>query len=137
MRHYYFVILLFLIGCVSVGSTIPVDYQFVDLPGERRIELKFRNSTNATLCLLPEAWPNSGGMIYEGSAHVFLIIGGRRFPIAESMLGYCDPPTDCAVRVSPGEEVAASIPYQNFSAPDDLVNFRKTLEFSTFAVRCR
>ena len=130
-------VLLLLVGCVSGTSIIPIKYEFADSPEEQRIELRFRNNSNETLCLLPEAWPNSGGMIYQGSGRVFLVVDGKRFPIAESLLGYCSPPTACAIHVSPGEEVSASIPYRNFSIPEGLMGLSKTLEFSTVAVECR
>jgi hypothetical protein len=131
------VFVLLFVGCASGTTTIPVNYQLIDIPDEERIELTWRNDTSSTLCLLQEAWPSSGGMVYQGSNRVFLIVDGQRFPMEPSYWGYCSPPTACAVRVSPGEEVSASIPYRNFSLPIDLRYHPKTLEFSTIAVSCR
>ena len=130
-------VLFALVGCATTGvSIIPIDYQFADLPHEHRVELRWRNDTNETLCLAPEAWP-IGGLVYQGSDSVFLVVGGQRFPMMASMLGHCYPPTACGIHVAPGEEVSASIPYRYFSLPEELADHPKTLEFHAYAMHCR
>jgi len=130
-------ILLFLVGCTTTGgSIIPIKYQFTDLPAEQRIELRWRNDTSETLCLLPEAWPDSAGIVYGAHESVFLVIDGQRFPMVESMLWECTSAFGCSVHVAPGEKVTATIPYKNFNLPKELMDHPKTLEFSTFAEAC-
>lgn len=128
--------LLLLTGCASGVSMVPIVYQFRDIPDERRIELAYSNETDEALCLLPEAWPNQEGKLGQASSYVFLIVDDQRFPIEDSMAGHCSPIEACVVFVAPGEEVIASIPYQNFSIPEELMGLPKSIEFSTFAEPC-
>jgi len=123
------------VSCVSSrGSLFPIDFEFIDVPDERRIELRYRNELAYTVCLLPEFWPNKAGKIDQASGQVFLVVGDQRFAIEEFNTGYCP---DCSLRVGPGEIVEASIGYDAFSLPESLVTEEKHLEFVPKAYRCR
>jgi len=76
----YFVIFSLVIasGCIFPKTqTFPINYQFNDLPQESKIELRYENNTEKTVCLLPEMWPNSKGEIHFGGEFMFLIIKGK------------------------------------------------------------
>ncbi|MGE0181101.1 MAG: hypothetical protein AB7F91_02485 [Parvularculaceae bacterium] len=122
-------------GCATANSgPIAVDYQFLDRPDESRIELAYRNETGMTLCLSNDAWPSKRGKLDQMDDRVFLIVGAERFPIAY-FEEYC--PSGCVTRVQPDEEIAASIPYAEFSLPERLRYEPKTLEFESRAYVCR
>jgi hypothetical protein len=128
--------LVALLGVSCVASTVlfSIEYEFFDIPSERRIELRFRNDLRESVCLLPEFWPNQAGKIDQASGEVFLLIGAQRFPIEEFNTGYCP---DCPLRIGPDESVTAFIPYESFGVPDSLVNEEKRLEFFPQAYRCK
>lgn len=134
MRFYPIFAALFLVSCISTSALIPVQYELIDDPGQARVELRYRNDSDHTMCLLPEHWPNAAGKIHSASDTVFLIVGGQRFPIEEFNTGYC--PQGCATRVAPGEEVIAFIPYSDFDLPESFRNKPKELQFSPKAFRC-
>jgi hypothetical protein len=135
MKRWSVLISLVTAGCASTTGVFPIDYQFIDIPQEHRIELKYHNDSQRSVCLFPEAWPNSAGKIKQASKVMFLVIDGERFPVADFDTGYC--PEGCATPVAPGEEVTASIPYGDFGVPDRLVGKEKKLEFAPVAFFCR
>lgn len=106
-----------------------IDYRTIDKPGEQRLELRYQNDTDRTMCLLPEFWPNGRG---TGG---FVRVGSERFAIEDVDTGYC--PQGCARRVAPGEEITGSIPYADFNLPERLWHEPKTLEFRPQAYVCR
>lgn len=122
-------------GCATPSILGPVDYRFVDVPAERRIEVSYRNLSRTQICLLPEQWPNQAGKINQASDIVVLVVGSERFPIADFDSGYC--PQGCATRVAPGQTVTGSIPYAEFGIPERLRDAPKELEFSPRAFPCR
>jgi hypothetical protein len=134
MRKYLMIISLILTGCATTTALLPIEYQFKDVPQERRVKLTYQNASRSTMCLLPEVWPNEGGKINQASDKVYLVVGNERFPIEDFNTGYC--PQGCAIRVAPGEQVSAFISYKDFNLPDRLINNPKSLEFSPVAFRC-
>ncbi len=137
MKYFPFFVALMVTSCASSNRMISIEYQFVDIPEERRIELIYENSHPKTVCLLPESWPNQGGKINQASEYVFLVIGGERFPLVDFNTGYCPEEDGCAIYVAPGEEISASISYGDFNVPEDLINTKKRLDFSPVAFECR
>jgi hypothetical protein len=133
-RIYLGLFLLLIVGCASNTALVPIQFRYLDHPGERRVELTYSNSSRNTMCLLPENWPNSAGKIDQASDRVFLVVGQERFPIRDFNTGYC--PKGCATRVAPGGQLSASIAYADFGLPDRLITSRKTLEFSPVAFKC-
>jgi hypothetical protein len=121
------------VACTSTGRLFPIGYDFVDLPGERRIEIRYRNQFVYAVCLLPEFWPNKAGKIDHASGEVFLVIAGRHFQIEEFNTGYCP---DCPLRVEPGKEVRARIEYEAFAVPESLAGEEKRLQFAPRGYRC-
>ncbi len=117
----------FLFGCVTKSKMIVIDYKYIDDIKQQRINLSFKNDANFTVCLTPEDWPNKGHKINQASDEVFLIVGDRKFPIQDFNTGYC--PKGCEIHVKPGEEVFATIPYEEFSLPKSLYEERKILDF--------
>ena len=133
MRCFCLAIALLLSGCAGARGLNPIEYRFLDVPEERRIEVVFHNYLGYTVCLSPDTWPNQAGKIDQASEYVFLMIDGRRFPIEDFNTGYCP---GCWLQVSPGETVTASIPYSDFGVPKDLENLEKDLVLSPVACRC-
>lgn len=133
MRTFLMVSML-MAGCAASTELIRIDYQFLDNPVERRIDLTYRNESDSTMCLLPEDWPNLGGKINQASDRVYLVVGQERFPIEDFNTGYC--PQGCAFRVAPGKKISASIPYSDFRLPERLNDKLKKLEFSPTAYKC-
>lgn len=128
-------IFVLLSGCATQSVLIPIKYEYVDVPAERRIQVTYHNTSRVTMCLLPEHWPNQAGKINQASDSVFLVVGQERFPIVDFNTGYC--PQGCATRVAPGEKVSSSIPYADFGLPERLKDAPKTLEFSPTAFECK
>ena len=137
MRYSLFAAALLVAGCTTSNRMISIEYRFFDIPEKRRIELKYENSHSNTVCLLPESWPNQGGKINQASEYVFLVIGGERFPLVDFNTGYCLEKDGCAIYVAPGEEISAYISYDDFNVPEDLINTKKSLDFSPVAFECR
>jgi dienelactone hydrolase len=88
------------------------------------------------MCLGPEHWPNRAGKLNQASDVVFLAVGDQKFPIQEVNTGYCWG-DECALRVAPGEDVAAFISYADFNLPERLWREPKTLEFRPQAFPCK
>lgn len=114
-----FLVALLGTSCVSTSGLFPIEYAFTDMPEKRRIELRYHNTSEQTVCLLPEFWPNQAGKINQASGEVFLLVGDRRFAIEDFNTGYCP---DCRLAVAPGETVRASIGYDAFDLPEALVD---------------
>jgi hypothetical protein len=113
---------------------VPTEFALKDWPSENRIEVLFTNDAEDPLCLLPEHWPNQAGKINQASENVFLLVGGRRFPIEDFNTGYCSD--GCALVVHPGETVSSSIAYDDFQLPGDLRYAPKQLEMPFVAYAC-
>lgn len=125
---------LAILGCASRTALMPINFEYRDDPGRKRVELTYRNSSRHAMCLLPEHWPNSAGKINQASDAVFLVVGQERFPIKDFNTGYC--PQGCATRVAPGALLSAFIAYEDFGLPDRLISAQKSLEFSPVAFEC-
>lgn len=134
MRCFALIILLIMSGCVGPKTKIPIEYQFIDIPEERRIELRYQNDLKYTVCLFPEVWPNQAGKIDQASDSMILVIEGESFPVIDFNTGYCP---GCAIRVSPGEDVKTSVSYDDFNVPEHFETSEKILDFSPFVFRCR
>lgn len=136
MRLNFIIIMgLIVIGCaVAKIQIVPVDWIMFDHPDEDRIEPRFKNQSGKTLCLSNSDWPTKGGKLDQMQDFVYLLVAGKKFPIAPYE-EYC--PTGCITRVLPGEEIVASIPYGEFKLPESLRYEPKKLEFPTDAYVCR
>ena len=134
MRNYLVMFSLLLTGCATKTALVPIHYQFLDSPAERRVELTYQNTSRSLMCLLPEHWPNQGGKIDQASDRVHLVVDHERFPIEDFNTGYC--PQGCALRVAPGEKVTAFILYKDFNLPERLTGEPKILEFVPVAFKC-
>jgi hypothetical protein len=125
-------------GCATSSDLIPIDYQFLDYPEESRIELVYHNDTDESVCLEPEAWPDSEGRIAGAPQIIVLVIGKRGFPgtVEPGFWGHCDPVDACLIHVPPGEALSVSIPYSSFTIPAELHDMPKELDFATVGQRC-
>ena len=135
MKYSIIVVILMLTSCFRAPQLFVVNYQFIDIPAEKCIELKFKNNLPYTVCLTPEMWPNKpiGGRLASSGDRCFLVINGERFPLVKSNPEYCPY---CANIVDPGETITAWIPYADFGLPETLFHSEKHLEFSPTAFKC-
>lgn len=110
-----------------------VHYQFIDIPAERRIEIRFHNDLGQPVCIDDEQWPGGGGFMRLGTPGMTLVIGKKRFQAEETTGEFCP---GCAHYVLPGETLRASIPYKLFHLPEALYNKKKQLDFHPMGYRC-
>ena len=110
-----------------------VAYEIIDDPDLKRIEIKIRNDSSKSICLLPESWPNSSGAI--ASNRVILLVGENSFQIKPSNTGYCIADA-CATEVKPHETIESFFPYSSFDLPASLWFEKKSLRFTPIAYRC-
>jgi hypothetical protein len=148
MMNKLILFLILLIGVNCARSTVlfpnveidssepmfPIQYKYADIPGEGRIELSYYNNLGQGVCLYPNQWPVKSGKMGTASDGIILIIGQQRFPVDRVNTGYCP---GCSTYVAPGETLRASIPYDVFHLPAEMVNEEKQLEFTSMAYRCR
>ena len=122
-------------GCATTTTElVRIEYAVTDNPDQRKIELTYRNVSDAAMCLLPEHWPNSAGKINQASDVVSLVVGRERFPLKSFNTGYC--PEGCAIRVESGAVASAFIAYEDFALPDRATKEPKTLDFSPVTFKC-
>jgi len=133
MRTLALLFALVALGCTSSYEVFEIPYSYLDQPEYERVEVRFRNTFRYDVCLVPEFWPNKAGAIDQARGLVFLVIDGKRFSIRNINTGYCP---GCFIRVAPGEEVVAYIPYTDFDLPKELYSLKKTLVFSPKGERC-
>ena len=129
---------VFVVGCTNTRQAFLLDYEFFDYPDESRIELVYQNDNDFAVCLRPEAWPDSRGLINGAPQIVVLVIGNRGFPVTApgGFKNQCVPVDACLKHVSPGEVLSVSIPYSSFTFPDDLHDEPKSLDFTTAGRKC-
>jgi len=113
----------------------PIEYNYRDIPNERKIELTFTNGRKLAVCLYPGHWPNSEVAIDSFPNPIALLVAGNRFEFKRGNTEYC--PGGCCLLVEPGKTVRAYLLYDGFKVPDDLVNEPKELEFKPKAWYCR
>jgi hypothetical protein len=124
-----------LADCASVPAVVPLAYRMHDDPAGGRIVLVYRNPTEWKMCLSAENWPTPAGTLNQVSDRVFLVAGGERFPIRDFNTGDCLF-GGCDLVVKPHQEVAAAIPYSEFSLPERLYGAPKALDFHPTAYAC-
>jgi hypothetical protein len=130
----YLVGVLLVAGCASHKVTqINMPYEYIDNKVDHQLELTLTNNSSHTLCLTPEMWPNSKGIVMLASERVFLTVGTNKFAMEEYDGGYCPK---CATAIKPKEKISAKISYDLFNLPESLVNEKKQLEFSPKAFEC-
>lgn len=134
-RRYAIVALgLVVLGCATTSQFFPLGYTYSDHPEQKRIEIRYRNTTPRGLCLLPEHWPNEGGKIDQDGGAAFLIVEGRRFALEPFNTGYC--PRGCATYLAPGQEIGGFLSYRDFGLPAELEGAQKHLEFAARGFYC-
>ena len=135
MKYISFIMIFLLSGCaVNKTARFRIEYEFIDNPAERRVELHYVNNYERTVCLSLDTWPNSSGAIGFASEHVILRINGTRYHMKEMNTGYCP---GCVIKVAPGEKVIGTIPYELFMIPESLVFADKELELIVNGYFCR
>ena len=125
-------------GCAVVGSGPEYldKYQFKDVPDERKIALRYTNTTRTNRCISDSNWPDPNGAINSANSDIALIVGYGRmeFPVKDRHLGHCIPA--CTFVVKPGETIVGVIPYTEFSLPDRFIGARKTFQMELHSYRC-
>ncbi len=133
MKYITLIMIVLLSGCaINKMVGVHIEYEFIDNPSEKRVELHYVNNHERTICL--DIWPNSSGAISFASEYVILIIDGTRYPIKSMNTGYC---AGCVNKVAPGEEAFGYIPYRLFNIPESLVDADKELELDVNGYFCR
>jgi hypothetical protein len=115
-------------------ASVPLAYRFTDVPERGGIEVRYRNSTRAVMCLSPDQWPNQAGKLNQVSDRVVLIVDGKSFPLEDFNTGYCVG--GCPTYVDPGEEIRGFIPYNHFALPPEMVGKPKQLLFTPLGYVC-
>ena len=131
-------ILLSLACCAAAPPTapdFPLAWQLLDEPQLRRIEVLYSNPFNETVCVSQADWPRRSGDVDTMSDRMFLVVGEKRFPIADFTGGICIG--DCNIRVDPGKSIRGRIPYERFGLPEQLLYEKKTLIYPIFGDFCR
>jgi len=115
-----------------------IAYEQVDLPDLGVIEIRYRNQSNAKMCLPLGQWPGPAGGILDAEDRVFLVVGSQHFPMK-----WFDPwpciggkGNRCETVVRKGHSLVARIPYGFFDLPSDLKQQPKHLEFTARAYPC-
>ena len=138
MPRFMLTALVILLGCATTIEIVSIDYRLVDHPDEDRIELLYLNDTGKTLCLSADNWPSKVGALDQMGDVVFLVVGSERFPIMDTNMGVPVCYGVCARRVAPGEEISASIRYDDFVGYREGLRYQpKSLIFSPTAFVCR
>jgi hypothetical protein len=110
-----------------VSGVFLIDWKMTDDQINENIELAYTNTFDRDVCLDVGDWPNALGRVNQMSDMMYLVVGQRRFPIRDLNTGYCVG--DCSVRVSPRMTIRATIPYAEFTLPDELRHEKKSLEY--------
>lgn len=129
----------FFVSCLACNATLgatsfQLDWAMTDNPAEKRIEVQYKNGHDKDVCISQGAWPRGAGYVDAMSDRMFLVVGGRRFPIEEFQAGYCLG--KCAIRVPPRESIRASIDYERFALPEALRFEAKALTYPLIGSFC-
>lgn len=119
--------MLMVAACTTGPSTVPVEYQFADLPDRLGFTLSYTNQTRRMICLSPSDWSNGAGWFDTSENRIFLRVGSQRFSMKANNGGYCSG--GCATRARPGETVTDFVLYARFELPPQLRSESKQLEF--------
>jgi hypothetical protein len=114
---------------------VPIEYQYVDRPEKRRIELFFQNVQQTAVCLTADDWPNSAGKLDSMGGRVLLVVDDEIFPMENFNTGYC--PKGCWLRVASGGEIDGFLTYKDFQLPERLVDAPKSLIFNPLGEECQ
>lgn len=134
-RNVLLVALSCLPGCAALDSRlVDISYSLRDEPASERVILEYKNTTNRTICLSPEHWPNSAGRIDQPAGAVVLMASEAKYPMEGFNTGYC--PQGCAIAVKPGTTIASAIPYKHFNLPRTAFSAPKRLDFHPIGFVC-
>src|SRR4051812_2310935 len=135
---------LFLAFCVTAacGTTahyadrgperFNLEYQYEDVPQEKKILLHFRNTRKHAVCLGPENWPQNGILLNSGN-EVFVEVAGQRF-FLDIEQDFCPR---CNKKVLAGEEIQGFFNYTSFELPKQVEPMEKKLVFDPVGFSCR
>jgi hypothetical protein len=119
----YIILISLLVSCFACNAapgvmSFQLAWTMADNPGQKRIEVQYRNSYDKDVCISEGAWPRGAGYVDAMSDSMLLVVGQRRFPIEDFQAGSCIG--KCAIRVLPGESIRANIDYKRFGLPEEL-----------------
>ena len=127
---------LLLLGCTSVQDDldegVPVSPSVQDDPSQALIRLSYVNTTGGMICIGPESWPSSGGIVDSGGDRYYLVVNETRYFLGRES-DYCPR---CGTEVRAGERISGVLHYASFSLPAELYNAPKVLVFKSTAWRC-
>lgn len=136
MKLNYIVVLFCCAGCsASVDyEPVPINYEFIDRPAKRSVELVYVNESEKPVCMTATAWPVTGGVMDVRDGEFTVLVATRKYSLRNA---YMDDCPGCVAIVRSGERVSAEIPYRFFELPEDLVNEPKQYEYEAKGWYCQ
>lgn len=137
MRSYAFAITLALAACSSASEEAPIEYVQMaitvrDDPSTQSVRLSYTNDTGSKLCVGPDHWPSTGGIIDNNGEEIFLMVDSETYFLKQEQ-DYCPR---CTIEVAQGERLDGMIPYANFGLPAEKWNSPKVLSFTPTVWKC-
>ena len=92
------------------------------------LTLRYVNNDHRTICFSNDTWPTPTGTMHYAQDSVWLTIFDDRYPIRKFNVGKCLGET-CLIKLAPGDEITATIPYTEFELEPGLYDSPKQLTF--------
>ncbi len=109
-------------ACAHGGVTPAFEVRTKDMQAQRTFQVFLTSESDYVFCLSPAFWPNEPPGAMDAPTGVATVrIGERMFPFIAENTGFC-PFESCLVRVRPHSTIVATIPYERFDLPPELMN---------------
>lgn len=112
-------------SCASLPAPLAPDayrLEIRDNPSEHRFDVVLQSQHDRALCVNPDDWPNSKGMLFVENPQVYLDTSSARLPLKSSFSSvYC--PGGCGyVRVEPRGKLSSFFAYSAFDDADRIAS---------------
>jgi|JI10StandDraft_1071094.scaffolds.fasta_scaffold243877_3 hypothetical protein len=137
MKFLLSILAFLLVGCQSWQGresieSVSLSPSVQDDPSNRLIRLSYTNDTGGRICLGPENWPSSGGIIDNNGEEFYLLVKDARYYLGKEE-DYCPR---CGFEVRSGGRIDGALHYASFDLPAELFDEPKVLVFTPTAWRC-
>ena len=112
---------------------IPIDYKVIDQPEVQSLRLVYENKENKRVCIGPDNWPSTGGIIDNSGDEFYIEVAGNKY-LLQSEQDYCP---SCVTKVRPRQTIEAKLNYASFRLPETLYSKPKTLHLKSTGYVCR